>query len=114
MILDPILPEIYTFIDFTKHTCFIAKKHGNSSISTHLAGDIPKEHPMPYNVYVPIREFLLADPKATDALIEYLENEFKRNTYDFTKITVKSSTCHIKKSFGRSKEYPQIDVKLEW
>lgn len=114
MILDPILPEIYTFIDFAKHGCFTAKKRGQNSFSAHLGGDIPAEHPMPYNVYIPIREFLTDQPDAIEILIKYLETEFHKANYDFKDINIASSTCSIKKSFGRKKNYPQIDVTLTW
>lgn len=114
MILDPILPEIYTFIDFTKHGCFSSKKRGENSYSTHLGGDIPTEHPMPYNVYVPIRKFLSEEPDAIEVIIKYLEDEFKKPNYDFKNIDITSSKCSIKKSLGRSKNYPQINVTLTW
>ena len=114
MILDPILPEIYTFIDFTKHGCFIAKKNGENAFSSHLGGDIPDKHPMPYNVYVPIREFLTDEPAAIEVIIKYLETEFNKSNYDFKDINITSSTCSIKKSLGRTKNYPQIDVTLSW
>lgn len=114
MILDPILPEIYTFIDFAKHGCFSEKKIGNNTYTAHLGGDVPKIHPMPYNVYSRIREYLFEKPEAVEATVAYLENEFKKGTYDFKSISVTSSTCIIKKSFGRSREFPQIDVTLSW
>lgn len=114
MILDPILPEIATFIDFTTHNCYSAKKKGYNSYSTHLAGDIPKEHPMPYNVYVILREYLEQHSDAVDELVKYLKAEFEGNKYDFTSVKVDTSIFSHKKSFGRTKEYPQIDVTLEW
>lgn len=114
MILDPILPEIYTFLDFTTHGCFTNKKKGLNSYSTHLAGDIPTEHPMPYNVYVPIREFLLNNKEAQEAIINYLTEEFEKPKYDFKNFKITASTCSIHRSFGRSKSYPQINVELEW
>ena len=114
MILDPILPEISTFIDFTKHGCFTSKKKGERSYTAHLGGNIPAEHPMPYNVYVPIREYLNDTPAAIEVLINYLETEFNKTNYDFREVHISSSTCSIKKSFGRSKDYPQIDVTLLW
>lgn len=114
MILDPILPEISTFIDFTTHGCFTAKKKGMHSYSTHLAGEIPTEHPMPYNVYVPIREFLQNNPDAKDAVIKFLDDEFHKEKYDFININIEATVYCIKKSFGRNKNYPQIDVTLEW
>lgn len=114
MILDPILPEISTFIDFTTHGCFTAKKKGYQSYTTHLAGEIPAEHPMPYNVYVPIREFLHNNQAAQDALIQYLDEEFHKDKYDFKRVKIETSVYSHRKTFGRSKNYPQIDVTLEW
>lgn len=114
MILDPILPEIYTYIDFTKHGCFTAKKKGESSYTAHLGGDVPADHPMPYNVYSKIREHLESKPDAIEVIIEYLEAEFTKPSYNFKSVSVTSSICHIKKSFGRSKDFPQIDVTLTW
>lgn len=114
MILDPILPEIYTFIDFTKHGCFTAKKKSQNTYSAHLGGDVPKDHPMPYNVYVRIREFLELKPESIEVIINYLEEEFNKPSYNFKSVTVTPSKCSIKKSFGRSKDFPQIDVTLTW
>lgn len=114
MRLDAILPEVYTFIDFTKHGCFTASKKGEREYITHLAGDIPAEHPMPYNVYVPIREFLYRNPDQIDVLIKYLEEEFSKKTYEFKNVEITAGKCSIKRKFHRTKEYPQINVKLEW
>ena len=58
MKLESILPEIYTFIDFAKHEYYKAQRRGEHSYSAHLGGFIPDDHPMPYNVYIPIREYL--------------------------------------------------------
>lgn len=114
MILDPILPEIYTFIDFSKHGCFTAKKKSHNTYSAHLGGDVPTDHPMPYNVYVRIREFLETRPDAIEVTINYLEEEFKKPSYSFKSVEITSSKCSVKRSFGRSKEYPQIDVLFTW
>lgn len=114
MILDTILPEVYTFIDFTKHDCFTAKKKGEHSLKTHLAGLIPEEHPLPYNVYVPVREFLEKNPEQVEILIDYLTEEFNSKNYDFKNVKITVSKCTVKRRFHRKKEYPQIDVFLEW
>lgn len=114
MRLDEILPEIYTFIDFTKHGINTAHRKGGKEFITHLAGEIPSEHPMPYNVYVPIREFLAKNPDQVEVLIHYLEDEFKGKSYSFKKIEITESKCSVKRKFHRTKEYPQIDVKLYW
>ncbi len=114
MNLDPILPEIYTFIDFTKHGCFTAVKKGLHEYTTHLGGGIPEEHPMPYNVYVPVREFLYKNPEQIDELVKYLTDEFSSKNYKFTDVNVTAGKCIIKRRFHRSREYPQINVKLSW
>jgi hypothetical protein len=114
MRLDAILPEVYTFIDFTNHGCFTARKKQQHEYITHLAGDIPSEHPMPYNVYVPVREFLQKNPDQIDELVKYLEDEFKKQSYEFKKVEVTAGKCSIKRRFHRTKEFPQINVRLEW
>lgn len=114
MILDPILPEIYTFLDFTRHGVFTNKKKGLNTFSAHLGGDIPKEHPMPYNVYVPVREYLADNKRAIDAVIAYLNEEFQKASYNFSSVKIVPAKITIKKSLGRSHEYPQINVTLSW
>lgn len=114
MRMDAILPEVYTFIDFTTHGVFTARKKKEHEYSTHLGGNIPDEHPMPYNVYVPVREFLSKYPDQIEELIKYLETEFNKPSYEFEKVEITSSKCPVKRKFHRTKEYPQINVKLQW
>lgn len=114
MYFDAILPEIYTFIEFTIHGYITANKKGEHEYLTHLAGDIPAEHPMPYNVYVLVREFLAKNNDQIEDVVEFLKDEFSQKKYDFKKVEVSAGKCTIKQKFRRSKEYPQINVKLQW
>lgn len=113
MKLEAILPEVYTFVDFVQHEYYKAERKGEHSYSTHLAGGIPKEHPMPYNVYIPIREYLKKNPEEIDELLDFLTEEFNSKKYPFTSVSVNKST-HIEKKGLFKKKYPQINVTLEW
>lgn len=113
MRLEAILPEIYTFIDFAKHEYYKADRRGIRSVSTHLAGGIPDEHAMPYNVYIPVRNYLRKNPKDIDDVIDYLKEEFSKKTYCFKNVTVEENVYEERKGLFR-REYPQIDVTLEW
>lgn len=113
MKLDAILPEVYTFIDLLKHEYHKAARRGEYSYTTHLAGGIPEDHPMPYNVYIPIRDFLKKNPDEIDNLISYLYDELSRKEYSFKNVMV-SESSHYEKKFIFKKEYPQIDVTVEW
>ncbi len=114
MILDPILPEIYTFLDFARHDILTCRKKGLKSYTTHLGGEIAREHPMPYNVYVPVREYLDRTPQAIKETINYLNDELSKNSNNFTSVEVTSSKINVKKAFGRSRSYPQINVTVSW
>lgn len=114
MILDPILPEIYTFIDFATHDIFTCKKRGEKSYQAHLGGELKDNHHMPYNVYVSVREYLARTPGAVDEVIKYLTDEFSKPNNNFSSVKVTSSSISVKKSFGRTQSYPQINVSLNW
>lgn len=116
MSINAILPEVYTFLDFTRHALRTARKKGQNSYSAHLAGEVPEItlYSMPYNVYVPIREYLYDNKGATEELIEWLENELMKPDYALKKVTIKESKVSVKRSFGRVRSYPQIDVTMEW
>lgn len=114
MILDPILPEIYTFLDFARHDVFTCRKKGLKSYTTHLGGEIAKEHPMPYNVYVTVREYLYRTPQAVNEVVNYINDELSKRNNNFASVEVTSSKVNIKKSFGRNKSYPQINVTVSW
>ncbi len=113
MKLEAILPEIYTFIDFAKHEYYKADRRGEHTFSAHLGGGIPKEHPMPYNVYIPIRDYLKRNPEEIEDVIDYLYEEFHKKEYPFKNVIV-SENSYIEKKGLFKKEYPQIDVTLEW
>lgn len=113
MKLEAIIAEIYTFVDFTKHEYYKAQRKGETSYSTHFAGGIPDDHAMPYNVYIPVREYLKKNPEEIDDVIDYLYNEFRKKDYNFKNVSVTESTYVDKRSFFK-KKYPQIDVTLEW
>ncbi|MGN0480410.1 MAG: hypothetical protein ACI4EV_02460 [Lachnospiraceae bacterium] len=114
MILDPILPEIYTFIDFATHDVFTCKKRGEKSYRTHLGGELKEDRHMPYNVYVYVREYLARTPEAVDEVVKYLTDEFSKPNNNFSSVKVTASSIAVKKSFGRTQNYPQIDVSLDW
>lgn len=113
MKLEAILPEIYTFIDFTTHEYYKALRKGEHTLSTHLGGGIPEEKPMPYNVYIPVREYLKKNPDEIDELIDYLYAEFRKKEYSFKNVEI-IENFHVEKKGLFKKEYPQIDVTLEW
>lgn len=113
MILEAILPEVYTFVDFAQHEFYKAERRGEHIYTTHLGGYIPEEHPMPYNVYIPIRDYLKKNPEDIQELIDYLYAEFRSKKYHFTNVTISESTYVEKKGLFK-KKYPQIDVTLEW
>lgn len=114
MILDPILPEIYTFIDFATHDIFTCKKKGQKSYQTYLAGECLEDHHMPYNVYVKVREYLAKNPDAVDEVVKYLTDEFTKPNNNFSSVKVSITTVTVKKSFGRTQNYPQINVAIDW
>lgn len=114
MLLDPILPEIYTFLDFARHDIQTCRKKGLTSYSTHLGGEIEKEHPMPYNVYVPVREFLQRTPGAVDATVQYLYDEFNKLGYGLSSVDITTSCVSIRKAFGRTANLPQINITVSW
>lgn len=114
MILDPILPEIYTFIDFATHDIFTCKKRGQKSYKAYLGGEVKDDHHMPYNVYVTVREYLAKKPEAVDAVVEYLTNEFSKPNNNFSSVDISVSSVSVKKSFGRTRNYPQINVSVDW
>lgn len=113
MRLEAILPEIYTFIDFTKHEYYKAQRRGEHTYTTHLAGGIPEDHPMPYNVYIPVRDYLKRNPEDIEDVIDYLSEEFKKKDYAFKNVEVKE-TEYVERKGIFKKRYPQIDVTLEW
>ncbi|MGN0160180.1 MAG: hypothetical protein ACI4AQ_02195 [Lachnospiraceae bacterium] len=113
MRLEAILPEIYTFIDFTTHEYYKAKRKGEHSFSTHLGGEMPEEHPMPYNVYIPVRDYLKRNPEEIDEVIDYLSEEFNKKEYSFKSVSVTENEYIERKGIFK-KCYPQIDVTLEW
>ncbi len=114
MVLEAILPEIYTFIDFATHECQMARKKGIDKVTTHIGGEIPEIHPMPYNVYFPVSEYLKKNPADIDTLIEFLGEEFKKEKYDYKKITFLKSTYTYKKgAFGKKQELPFVNVTIE-
>lgn len=113
MKLEAILPEIYTFIDFTTHEYYKAQRRGEHSFSTHLGGGIPQDHPMPYNVYIPVRDYLKRNPEEIEDVIRYLTEEFSKKEYSFKNINVTENEYTERKGLFK-KSYPQIDVSLEW
>lgn len=113
MKLDAILPEIYTFIDFAKHEYYKAMRRGEHTYSAHLGGYIPDERPMPYNVYIPIREYLKRNPDEINDVIDYLYSEFSKKEYSFTNVSI-TEDSYIEKKGLFKKEFPQINVELEW
>lgn len=113
MKLDAILPEVYTFIELLNHEYHKARRRGEHSLTTHLAGGIPDERPMPYNVYIPIRDYLKRNPDEIDELINYLYDELSKKENSFKNVTVSESSYYEKKGLFK-KEYPQIDVSIEW
>lgn len=114
MIIDEIKPEIYTFIDYTKHGYEMSKRKGLHALSSHLGGEIPKEHPMPYNVYVKVRKFLLKNPKAVDAVKEYLKEELEHPSNGFKKVSIELEHYIERKNIFKKINYPQINVTVEW
>lgn len=113
MKLEAILPEIYTFIEFVTHEYYKAQRRGEHSYSAHLGGGIPDERPMPYNVYIPIREYLKRNPDEIEDVVNYLYDEFNKKEYSFKNVSVCENTYVEKKGLFK-KEYPQVDVTLEW
>ena len=113
MKLEAILPEIYTVIDFAKHEYYKAQRRGEHIYTSHLGGGIPDNHPMPYNVYIPVRDYLKKNPEEIDNIIDYLYDEFNKKEYSFKNVSVSESTYTERKGLFK-KEYPQIDVTLEW
>jgi len=113
MKLEAILPEIYTFIDFAKHEYYKADRRGEHIYSAHLGGGIPKDHAMPYNVYIPVREYLKHNPEEIDNVVDYLYDEFSKKSYSFKNVTV-TENVYVERKGLFKKEYPQIDVTLEW
>lgn len=110
---DNIYPELYTFIEFTIHEYYKAKRRGETCFNTHLAGGIPEEKAMPYNVYVPVRDYLKRNPEEIDEIISFLSDEFNKKEYSFKKVSITENTYTEKKGLFK-KHYPQIDVELEW
>lgn len=114
MVLEAILPEIYTFLDFTHHECRMARKKGLTKYSTHIGGEVPSEHPMPYNVYLPVSEYLKKHPADIDVLISYLTEEFEKPLYDYKKVTFSKSTYSYKKNaLSKKVELPYVNVNIE-
>jgi len=114
MSLDSILPEIYTFLDFTNHECRMAKRKNINKVTTHIGGLVPSVHPMPYNVYLPVSEFLKKNPKAIDSLVNYLREEFSNSKYDYKQVDISKSTCQYKKNtFSKKVDLPYVIVNIE-
>jgi hypothetical protein len=113
MKLEAIIAEVYTFVDFTKHEYYKAQRRGENSYTTHLAGVMPEGHPMPYNVYIPVRKYLKKNPEEIDDVIDYLYDEFNKKDYNFKNISVTESVYVDNKGLFK-KKWPQIDVTLEW
>lgn len=114
MLLEAILPEIYTFIDFTSHECRMARKKGLNRVTTHIGGEVPSEHPMPYNVYLPVSEYLKKNPADIDNLINYLKEEFAKSKYDYRKVNFSKGTFTYKKgTFSKKIELPYVNVTIE-
>lgn len=115
MTLEGILPEIYTFLDFTNHECRMAKKKGLTGYSTHIGGEIPAEHPMPYNVYLPVSEYLKKHPEEIDSLIDFLNEELTKPLFNYKKVTFNKASFTFKKSFLSKKQvlpYVTVDIKF--
>ncbi|MCR5215663.1 MAG: hypothetical protein K6C69_01880 [Lachnospiraceae bacterium] len=108
-----ILPEIYTFIDFTTHEYYKASRKGEHTYTTHLGGEMPENHPMPYNVYVVVREYLRKHPQEVSNVISILRSELGKTGYSFSNILIEEATYVEKKGLFK-KQYPQINVTLEW
>ena len=115
MVLEAILPEIYTFIDFASHECEFARRKGINKVTTHIGGEIPEIHPMPYNVYLPVSEYLKKNPSEIDKLIAFLDDEFKKSKYGYKKVLFNKSTYTYKKgTFAKKQELPYVDVTIEF
>ena len=115
MVLEAILPEVYTFIDFASHECEFARRKGINTVKTHIGGEIPEIHPMPYNVYLPVSEYLKKNPSEVDTLIKFLDQEFKKSKYGYKKVEFKKETYTYKKNtFGKKTDLPYIDVVFEF
>lgn len=116
MSLTPIQPEIYTFLDFTYRSCDLIKRRGGGNTFTaQIGGEVPALNPMPYNVYIVIRDYLAANPDCIDELVQYLERELNHPKHEFKKVVLKPSRYTKKERlFRRPKEYAQIDVTISW
>lgn len=116
MSLTPIQPEIYTFLDFTYRCCDLIKRRSdNHTFSAQIGGEVPEKNPMPYNVYIVIRDYLAAHPDSIEELVQYLEQELNHPKHEFKKVILKPSRYTKKEGFfRRQKEYAQIDVTVSW
>ena len=114
MIIDEIKPEIYTFIDFTKHGYEMGKRRGLHSLSSHLGGEIPQDHPLPYYVYSKVRDFLIKNPKAIDEIKECIREELEHPSNGFKKVDIEVGHYIEKKGLFKKIDYPQINVTVEW
>ncbi|MBE5965058.1 MAG: hypothetical protein IKL73_00085 [Lachnospiraceae bacterium] len=114
MSINRILPEIYSFFDFTRHGCITSRKKGIYTYTTHIGGEIPELHPLPYNVYTVVSEHLQKYPQDIEVLISLIEEELQKPVYEVESFEITPTTYTYKKSkLSRKQHLPQINVTIQ-
>ncbi len=114
MTIDKILPEIYSFFDFTRHGCITARKKGLNSYTTHIGGEIPDSHPLPYNVYNLVSEHLTKYPDDVAVLVSMIEEELQKPVYEAASYEITPTSYIFKKSkLSRKRSLPQVNVSIK-